>query len=193
MGGDCSIAFPVLGELYSKWGPIALVHFDAHTDTWDEYWGERYTHGTAVRRAIESGYIEPSASVQVGIRGSGYGPSDVEQSRDLGLLVLTADQVHADGASETARRIVERVGSHPVLVHFDIDCLDPAHAPGTGMPEVGGLTTHDASVILVGLAGIKVVAGEVTEVLPAYDPSGITAIAAANVLFELASLAGSHD
>lgn len=192
MGGDCSIAYPVLEAVAAAHGPVALLHFDAHTDTWDSYWGERFTHGTAVRRVIERGFIDPASSAQIGIRGSAYDPSDVQQSRDLGLLVVTGEDVHLSGPDAVAEQLVDRVGDRPVFVHFDIDCLDPAFAPGTGLPEVGGLSTFQASRILGRLAGARVIGGELTEVLPAYDPSGITGIAAANIMFEIAALAGSH-
>ena len=189
LGGDHSI---VLGELRAhcaKHGPVALVLIDAHADTWDEYYGERYFHGTPFRRAAEEGLLLPERSLLAGMRGSLYGPGDLQDARDMGFQILTGAELHALGADVYGARVRERVGDAPAYLSFDIDFLDPAYAPGTGTPEVGGASTADAQRLLRSLAGMRFVGFDVVEVAPAYDgPGQQTALAAANIAYEMLAL-----
>lgn len=188
LGGDHSIALPELRAIAKQHGPVAMIHFDAHGDTWDEYWGEKYTHGTPFRRAVEEGLVDPSKSTQIGMRGTVYHPNDIQEGRDLGFEVITMDQVRELGIEETMRIARERAGTDKVYVTFDIDCLDPAYAPGTGTPEIGGFTTHEAQELVHRLKGLNFVGFDVVEVLPALDVSEITALAGATIAFEFLSL-----
>jgi agmatinase len=193
VGGDHSISLPVLRAVARKHGPVALVQFDAHIDTWDEYFGGKYFHGTPFRRAIEEGLVRRGARgetaglsfVQVGIRGPMYGEEDLAFHRDHGITLIDIDRVKADGVDRTIDAI-RRVVDGPTYVTFDIDGVDPAYAPGTGTPEVGGLTSHEAQRLLRGLAGLPIVGCDVVEVAPQFDgPGQITALLAANIMFEL--------
>jgi agmatinase len=189
LGGDHSVTLAELRVLARRHGPLALVQLDAHGDTWDEYFGQRFFHGTTFRRELEEKLIEPAASVQAGLRGSLYGPDDLESARELGFAVLPCDQLREFGPGRFASLTRERVGRRPVFLSFDIDVLDPAFAPGTGTPEVGGLSTAEALSILRALRGIDLVGADVVEVSPPYDgPGQPTALAAANVAYELLSL-----
>jgi len=189
LGGDHSVTLAELRVLASRHGPLALVQLDAHGDTWDEYFGQRFFHGTTFKRAVEEGLIEPRASVQAGLRGSLYGAEDLDSARALGFAVLSCDQLRTLGPGGCASLVRERAGSRPVFLSFDIDVLDPAFAPGTGTPEVGGLSTAEALGLLRALRGIELVGADVVEVSPPYDgPGQQTALAAANVAYELLSL-----
>lgn len=189
MGGDHSITLAELRVAARRHGPLALVQLDAHADTWDEYFGQRYFHGTTFRRAAEEGLLDTASSVQAGMRGSIYGDEDYELSRELGFDLLTSDELRALGPEAFAARVRERVGARPVFLSFDVDFLDPAYAPGTGTPEIAGFTTAEAVAFLRALRGIDLVAADVVEVAPAYDsPGQPTALAAANVMFELLAL-----
>jgi agmatinase len=189
LGGDHSVTLAELRVLARKHGPLALVQLDAHGDTWDEYFGQRYFHGTTFLRAAEEKLIDPAASVQAGLRGSLYAAEDLESARELGFTVLSCDELRAAGPDGYASRVRQRVGSRPVFLSFDVDVLDPAFAPGTGTPEVGGLSTAEALAFLRGLRGIELAGADVVEVSPAYDgPGQQTALAAANVAYELLSL-----
>jgi agmatinase len=188
LGGDHTIALPLLRALHAQHGPIALVHFDAHLDTWDTYFGAPYTHGTPFRRATEEGLLALESSAHVGIRGPLYAQSDLDSDRDLGFAVLTTMEVARVGADAAVDRIRARVGDRPVYLSVDIDVLDPAHAPGTGTPEPGGLTTRELQMILRGLDGLNLVGGDVVEVAPAYDHAELTALAGANVAYEFLAL-----
>jgi agmatinase len=189
LGGDHSI---VLGELRAhaaKRGPLALVLLDAHADTWDEYYGERYFHGTPFRRAVEEGLLRPERSLLGGMRGSLYGPADLQDARDMGFEVLTGQEMHDLGPAEWASRVRDRVGDAPAYLSFDIDFLDPAYAPATGTPEVGGASTADALRLLRSLAGMTFCGFDVVEVAPVYDgPGQQTALAAANIAYEMLAL-----
>ena len=165
-----------------------MIQIDAHPDTWEGYWGEKYTHGTVFRRAVEEGVLDPTRVIQVGMRGPIYSDRDYEQSRDLGMELITMQQVRDLGLAAVCERIRTRAGAGATFWSFDIDSLDPAYAPGTGTPEVGGLTSHEAITLVRGMTGIDFVGGDLVEVLPAYDHAEITAMAAANVLFEFLSL-----
>jgi agmatinase len=189
LGGDHSITLAELRPLARRKGPLALVQLDAHGDTWDEYFGQRFFHGTTFKRALEEGLIEPRASVQAGLRGSLYGAEDLDSARELGFAVLPCDQLRTLGPGGYGSLVRERVGRRPVFLSFDVDVLDPAFAPGTGTPEVGGLSTAEALSFLRALRGIDLAGADVVEVSPPYDgPGQQTALAAANVAYELLSL-----
>ena len=188
IGGDHACTLPHLRATRSR-GPVAVIDFDSHTDAWDSYFGERYNHGTWMRRAIEEGLVDVSRSIEVGLRGPIYASEDWTGLRDeLGLDYLTTEEVLRIGPDATAARIRERVGTGPAFVTFDIDMVDPAFAPGTGTPEPGGPSAHDALTIVRGMTGIDFLGFDVVEVIPAYDPAGQTAFLAANLAYELLSL-----
>jgi agmatinase len=169
-------------------GPLALVQFDSHPDTWDAYFGEKHTHGTPFRRAVEEGLLRTERSIQVGMRGSIYDMGDWDDAKELGFDLVPTDAVRKLGIEETIARIRERVGDAKVYVSFDVDFVDPAFAPGTGTPEIGGFTSREAQEFVRGLAGLDLVGCDVVEVYPAYDPAQITALLAANVAHEFLSL-----
>jgi agmatinase len=188
VGGDHSIALPILRAIARRHGPVALVHFDSHPDTWDQYFGSRYFHGTMFRRAVEEGLIDPRRTLQIGIRGSLYGPDDFAFQAQHGMTVLRIEAIKARGVEWTAGHYALLRGAK-VYVSFDIDAVDPAHAPGTGTPEVGGLTSFEALALVRALIGLDLVGFDLVEVAPAYDgPGQITALLAANLLFEFVSL-----
>jgi agmatinase len=195
LGGDHSIALPELRAAAAVHGPLALVQFDSHADTWDAYFGKRYNHGTVFRRAAEEGLLDASRSIQVGMRGSLYEAGDLETSRELGFDLTTTDETRRTGIAQTVARVRERVGDAKVYVSFDVDFVDPAYAPGTGTPEVGGFTSREAQVFVRGLSGLDLVGCDVVEVYPQYDgPGQITSLLAANVAFEFLGLvAGGRD
>jgi agmatinase len=188
IGGDHTIAFPLLRVVRQRFGPVALVHFDAHLDTWQPYFGAPLTHGTPFRRAAEEGLFLDSRSMHIGIRGPVYAASDLEEDAELGFRTVTAMEIERIGVEGTLSRIRERVGDAPLYISIDIDVLDPAHAPGTGTPEAGGLTSRELLGILRGLAGAPLAGADVVEVSPAYDHAEITAVAAAHVCYELLAL-----
>jgi agmatinase len=188
IGGDHTIAYSLLKAMHRRFGKVALVHFDAHLDTWDTYFGERFTHGTPFRRAAEEGLFDTEASMHVGIRGPIYSPSDYVNDAALGFSMISCDDLQRMGVDEVAQRIRTRVGDRPLYLSIDIDVLDPAHAPGTGTPEIAGMTSRELVMILRGLAGMNLVSGDVVEVAPAYDHAEITSLAAATTVYELACL-----
>jgi agmatinase len=188
IGGDHTIAYALLKAVHRRFGPVALVHFDAHLDTWDTYFGERFTHGTPFRRAAEEGLFDRDASVHVGIRGPVYAPSDYDADAALGFRIVTTDDVHRLGVDGVVARLRERIGDRPLYVSVDIDVLDPAHAPGTGTPEVAGMSSRELLMVLRGLAGVNLVSGDVVEVAPPYDHADITSLAAATVVYEMMCL-----
>jgi len=188
IGGDHTIALPLLRAVAAKHGPVALVHFDAHLDTWDTYFGAPYTHGTPFRRAVEEGVLDLDVSAHVGIRGPLYSKKDLDDDRELGFAIVSTEEVARRGVDEAVDRVRARVGDRPVYVSIDIDVLDPAHAPGTGTPEPGGLTSRELQQILRGLTGLRLVGGDVVEVAPAYDHAELTTIAAANTVYDLLAL-----
>ncbi len=185
-GGDHSISLPILRATAQKHGPVSLVQFDAHIDTWGDYFGGKYYHGSPFRRAIEEGLLAEGGYVQVGIRGPMYGESeDFEFQKAHRVTTLDIGQVKQEGIARTIERIRSIVRG-AVYVTFDIDAVDPAFAPGTGTPEVGGLTSYEAQELIRGLAGVDLVAADVVEVAPQFDgPGQITALLAANLMFEL--------
>jgi agmatinase len=189
LGGDHSIALPELRTLVRRHGRLCLVQLDAHADTWDEYFGQKYFHGTPFRRAVEEELLDAGSSVQAGIRGSNYGAEDIRAAEELGFTVLPSEQLRELGAEEYAVLVKEKVAERPVFLSFDIDFLDPAFAPGTGTPEVAGFSTAEALAFLRALKGINLVGADVVEVSPAYDgPGQQTALAAANIAYELLAL-----
>ncbi|MGW5717761.1 agmatinase [Amycolatopsis sp. NPDC003865] len=188
VGGDHTIALPLLRAAAKEHGPVALLHFDAHLDTWDTYFGEPYTHGTPFRRASEEGILDTSALSHVGTRGPLYGKRDLEEDRRLGFGIVTSGDVLRRGVAETVDALRQRIGDRPLYVSVDIDVLDPAHAPGTGTPEAGGMTSRELLEILRGLRDLNLVGADVVELAPAYDHAEITAIAASHVAYDLVSL-----
>ncbi|MFC0435889.1 agmatinase [Kutzneria buriramensis] len=188
IGGDHTIALPLLRAVAQRHGPVALLHFDAHLDTWDSYFGASYTHGTPFRRAVEEGVLDTSALCHVGIRGPLYDRGDLTGDKELGFGIVTSADVLRRGVDEVIGGLRERIGDRPLYVSIDIDVLDPAHAPGTGTPEAGGMTSRELLEILRGLAGTNLVSADVVEVAPAYDHAEITSIAASHVAYDLVSL-----
>ncbi|MEU6430900.1 agmatinase [Microbispora sp. NPDC046973] len=188
VGGDHTIALPLLRANARRHGPVALLHFDAHLDTWDTYFGAEYTHGTPFRRAVEEGILDTEALCHVGTRGPLYGKKDLEDDRRMGFGIVTSADVMRRGVDEIVGALRERIGDRPLYVSVDIDVLDPAHAPGTGTPEAGGLTSRELLEILRGLAGCELVGADVVEVSPAYDHAEITSVAASHVAYDLISL-----
>jgi len=188
VGGDHTIALPLLRATAARHGPLALVHFDAHLDTWDTYFGQRYTHGTPFRRAWEEGLLLRDHSMHVGLRGPLYDGSDLTEDSAMGFAQVTTDEVGEDGVAAVVERMRARVGRAPLYVSVDIDVLDPAHAPGTGTPEAGGLTSRELLGLLRGLGEAELVGADIVEVSPAYDHAEITAVAASHVLYELVTI-----
>jgi len=188
LGGDHTIALPLLRVARERHGPIALVHFDAHLDTWDTYFGAAYTHGTPFRRAFEEGLLVPGRSAHVGIRGPLFSTQDLHDDAGMGFEVISTVDVARAGVDATIERVRARVGDSPVYLSIDIDVLDPAHAPGTGTPEPGGLSTRELMLILRGMAGLPLVGADVVEVAPPYDHAELTALAAANLAYECLAL-----
>jgi agmatinase len=188
IGGDHSLSLPLLRATAARHGPIALVHFDAHLDTWDTYFGAPYTHGTPFRRAFEEGILDSEAVAHVGTRGPLYSKQDLTDDKRMGFGIVTSADVMRQGVDAAAQALRERIGDRPLYVSIDIDVLDPAHAPGTGTPEAGGMTSRELLEILRGLDGLNLVGADVVEVAPAYDHAEITSIAAAHVAYDLVTL-----
>ena len=188
LGGDHTIALPLLRAVNHYHGPVALVHFDAHLDTWDTYFGAPYTHGTPFRRAAEEGLFLDSASMHVGIRGPLYSRDDLKRDEELGFKVIHCDDFQTLGIDQIVQRIRQRVGGHPLYLSIDIDVLDPAHAPGTGTPEIAGMTSREMVNVLRGLQGLNLISADVVEVAPAYDHAEITSLVAATIAYELVNL-----
>ncbi len=188
VGGDHSVTLPVLRALRRRHGPLGLVHFDAHPDTWDEYGGSRHFHGSTFRRAVEEGLVDGRRVVQVGIRGPVRGPGDFDFHAERGLEVIRIEEVKEAGLAAASARL-GRLRGGPVYCSFDIDAVDPAYAPATGTPEVGGLTAYEAVALVRALRGLALVGADVVEVSPPYDgPGQVTSLLAANLLFELLSV-----
>src|ERR1700761_4494604 len=189
LGGDHTIALPLLRAVKAVHGPVAVVHFDAHLDTWDTYFGAAYTHGTPFRRAFEEGLLDPDGCLHVGIRGPLYDAEDLVRDADVGFRVVPATDAEHLGTRGIIEAIADRVGDRPVYVSVDIDVLDPAFAPGTGTPEAGGLTSRELLAVLRSFAARNLVGADIVEVAPAYDHPQITRIAAAPALvgYELPS------
>lgn len=188
IGGDHTISLPLLRAAAQRHGPVAMVHFDAHLDTWDTYFGAEYTHGTPFRRAVEEGLLDTEAISHVGTRGPLYGKKDLEDDKRFGFGIITSVDVYHQGVVEVIDRLRQRLGARPVYVSVDIDVLDPAHAPGTGTPEAGGITSRELLEIVRGFRGLNVIGADVVEVSPAYDHAQLTGIAASHIAYDLVSL-----
>ncbi len=183
-GGDHSITFPILKAIGAE-NPVGLVHIDAHTDTWDEFLGSKFTHGAPFRRAVEAGVLDPARTVQIGIRGAQNSDEGWRYSKDSGMRVIFMEEFTKLGVTATIAEARRVVGDGPTYISFDIDALDPAFAPGTGTPEIGGLTTAEAQTLVRGLQGLNLVGGDVVEVSPPFDSTGNTALAGATMMFEI--------
>jgi len=187
IGGDHTITLPILRSLKAKHGAISVVHFDAHLDTWDSYFGADYTHGTTFRRASEEGLLDPEGCMHIGIRGPLYAAKDLTDDKALGFQIFSSVEFQDLGVNAAIEKMKARVGNRPVYISIDIDVLDPAHAPGTGTPEAGGLTSRELLSVLRATAGMNVIGADIVEVAPAYDHAQITGIAASHVMYELIS------
>lgn len=188
LGGDHTVALPLLRAVTERYGQVALIHFDAHLDTWDTYFGASYTHGTPFRRAAEEGLFADDRSAHVGIRGPLFSRTDLVEDRSFGFTIVHAFDYQERSPADVAGELRARVGDSPVYVSIDVDVMDPAHAPGTGTPEAGGLTSRELLATLRALDGVRLVAADVVEVSPPYDHAELTSIAAANVVYELLGL-----
>ena len=185
MGGDHTIALPILRSIAKKYGPVGIVHVDAHADINDTMFGERIAHGTPFRRAIEEKLVDPKRMVQIGLRATGYAADDFDWPREQGVRVVPAEDCWYKSLKPLMSEVRDQLGVGPVYITFDIDGLDPAYAAGTGTPEIGGLTIHQGLEIIRGCRGLEVVGADLVEVAPAYDTTGNTALTAANLLFEM--------
>lgn len=188
IGGDHAVTLGELRSSYKKHGKLALIHFDSHLDLCDTVFGQKYNHGTPFRRAVEEGLIDPSHSIQIGMRGSLYDPDDFKTAAELGFKVIPGDTLHQLTPDELSAAIHERVGNCKVFLTFDIDFIDPAYAPGTGTPEIGGFTSYEALQYIRRLKDIHFIGFDVVEVSPPYDHSEITAYMGANIIFEFLSI-----
>ena len=186
IGGDHSVSLPLLRAVATQ--PVALIHIDAHTDTWDSFQGSKFNHGAPFRRAVEEGLIDPRKTIQIGIRGTQNISEGWDYSESTGMRVAFCDEVHERGPAALAEEARALVGDMPVYLTFDIDSLDPAYAPGTGTPEIGGLTTWQAQVLLRGLRGLNFVGADLVEVSPPFDHAGLTAMAGAGIAYEILCL-----
>jgi len=182
-GGDHSVTYPILQALAPA-EPVGLVHIDAHTDTWDAFAGSKFTHGSPFRRAVEAGLIDPRRTIQIGIRGAQNSDEGWRYSRETGMRVVFIEEFDARGAAAIAEEARKVVGAGPAYLSLDVDGLDPVYTPGTGTPEIGGLSTREALALLRGLDGLDFVGADVVEVAPPYDPSGNTALVAATLMYE---------
>lgn len=187
VGGDHSVTLPVLRGLVSN-GPVGLIHIDAHTDTWDEFMGSRYSHGAPFRRAVEEGLIDPLRTIQIGIRGAQNSTEGWDYSASSGMRVVFMGEVNRVGVDAVAQEAKRIVGDRPTYISFDIDSIDPAFAPGTGTPEVGGLTSVEGLTLIRALRGVSLIGADVVEVAPPFDPTGSTSLLAATVMYELLCL-----
>jgi guanidinopropionase len=186
-GGDHSITYPILRALGAD-APVGLVHIDAHTDTWGEFQGSKYTHGAPFRLAVEAGVLDPRRTIQIGIRGGQNTLEGIEFSQRHGMRVVFMDEFATEGVDAIVAEALRVCGNGPVYLSFDVDGLDPVYAPGTGTPEVGGISTVDALRLLRGLRGLDFIGGDVVEVAPPFDPSGNTALVGATFMFEILCL-----
>lgn len=186
-GGDHSVSLPLLRAV-AKDGPVALIHVDAHTDTWDSFQGSKFNHGAPFRRAVEERLIDPAATIQIGIRGTQNTAEGWSYSEACGMRVAFCEEVHESGPAQLAAEARALVGQRPVYLSFDIDVLDPVYAPGTGTPEIGGLTTYQAQTLLRGLRGLNFIGADLVEVSPPFDLGGLTAMAGAMLGYEILCL-----
>ena len=187
-GGDHLVTLPIMRGIIDD-EPMGMVHFDAHTDTWDRYFdGCQYTHGTPFRRAIEEGLLDPKRTIQIGIRGALYTPEDKDWGLDQGIRVIEIEEFYDLGVASVIQEARKVVGDKPSYISFDVDGLDPVYAPGTGTPEIGGFTTVEAQKMIRGLRGLNLIGADVVEVSPPFDPSGNTALVAMTIMFEILCL-----
>ena len=184
VGGDHTIPLPILRALAGD-RPVGILHFDAHADTLDQICGDKVNHATFMRRGYEEGLIDPKRVIQVGMRGSRFTPDDIQYGYDVGYHIITMDEYEDMGRAEVIKVIDEVLGEGPIYLSLDIDGLDPAFLPGTGVPEIGGITPRDAQVIIRSLRGREVVGADISEVSPLHDPTGITCVTVANLMFEM--------
>lgn len=185
LGGDHTLTYPVLQAIHRKWGPVGLVHVDAHADVNDTMNGEKIAHGTPFRRALEEGLLNPDHVFQIGLRGTGYSAEDFDWCRQQGFTVITAEDCWHKSLVPIMSTVRQKLGDMPVYLSFDIDGIDPAYAPGTGTPEIGGLTVPQALEIIRGMKGTNLVGADLVEVSPPYDSGGTTALLAANLAYEM--------
>ncbi|AMX98034.1 agmatinase [Mesorhizobium sp. M7A.F.Ca.AU.002.06.1.1] len=183
VGGDHLITLPILRGIAKE--PAGLIHFDAHSDTYDEFFGNRYNHGTPFRRAVEEGLLDPKRMVQIGIRGAISDAENYDFAREAGIRIIVIEEFMERGVDAVMAEARSIVGEAPAYVSFDIDALDPSFAPGTGTPEIGGITTREAQKMVRALAGVDIIGADLVEVSPPLDPSGVTALTGATLLFEL--------
>jgi guanidinopropionase len=185
-GGDHLVTLPIFRGIVDRQRPVGMVHFDAHSDTWDSYFGDfKYTHGTPFRRAIEEGLLDPKRTVQIGIRGSLYAADDLDWALAQGIRVIGIEEYFRLGTEKVIAEARRVVGDGPTYVSFDVDSLDPVYAPGTGTPEIGGFNTFEAQQMIRGLSGLDLVGGDVVEVSPPFDQGGATALVGATMMFEI--------
>ncbi len=185
-GGDHLVTLPIFRGIVEKGRPVGMVHFDAHSDTWDRYFGDfKYTHGTPFRRAVEEGLLDPKRTVQIGIRGSLYAADDLDWALAQGMRVITIEEYFKLGPAQVIAEARRVVGNGPTYVSFDVDALDPVYAPGTGTPEIGGFSTFEAQQMIRGLRGLDLIGGDVVEVSPPFDSGGTTALVGATMMFEI--------
>ncbi|MDR7482468.1 MAG: arginase family protein [Armatimonadota bacterium] len=187
-GLDVALSLPILRTVARRVGPVGLVHVDAHQDMWDQYFGHRYFHGTPFRRALEEGVLDGRRAVQIGIRGPVYDRTDFDFGRAHGVRVVRAEEVGRHGIEWVLAHLLPALGDGPVYLSFDIDGINPAFAPGTGTPEVGGLTSLQAQEVIRALCGVRLVAADLVEVSPPYDHANLTSLLAANLLFEMVAV-----
>lgn len=185
LGGDHTIALPILRAMRKKYGPVGLIHVDAHADVNEHMFGEEIAHGTPFRRAVEEGLLDCNRVVQIGLRGTGYAADDFDWSRDQGFRVIPAEECWNRSLTSLMEEVREKIGRGPVYISFDIDGIDPAYAPGTGTVEIAGLTVPQALEIIRGSWGLDIVGGDLVEISPPYDPTGNTALLGANLLYEM--------
>ena len=188
IGGDHTLTLPVLRSIAKKHGPVGLVHIDAHADVNDHMFGESIAHGTPFRRAFEEGLIDPENTFQIGLRGTGYTAEDFDWARNKGFTVVQAEELWNKSAASLIDSARAKMGTRPVYLTFDIDSLDPAFAPGTGTPEIAGMTTREMVNVIRGLSGLNLISADVVEVSPAYDHAEVTSLAAATIVYELTNL-----
>lgn len=186
-GGDHSITYPIFKAIAAR-APIGMVHIDAHTDTWGEFFGSKFTHGAPFRLAVEAGVLDPKRTIQIGIRGGQNFMDGIEFSRSHGMRVVFIEEFASLGVERVIEEARAVVGDRPTYISFDVDGLDPVYAPGTGTPEVGGITTLEAQRLLRGLRGLNLIGGDVVEVAPPYDQTGNTALVGATMMFEILCL-----
>ncbi len=186
-GGDHSITYPIFKGIAAD-GPIGMVHIDAHTDTWGEIWGSKFHHGAPFRMAVEDGVLDPKRTIQIGIRGGQNFMDGINYSKDSGMRVVFIEEFAERGVNAIIEEARKVVGDGPTYISFDVDGLDPVYAPGTGTPEIGGITTLEAQALLRGLRGLNLIGGDVVEVAPPFDPSGNTALVGASLMFDILCL-----